>query len=261
MATNASSSYGWVSPLVSGLAGYFGSNSAANAQAAGSNNAIGTEQQLEGQLGGIYGTQMNAGNAAFSPLMSALGVNGAPDYSAFENSPGYQFAVQQGTQAINRQAAASGGAYSSTTLGDIGQYVTGLASQNYQNYVNNLMGLAGFGSSANANYANALSNAAGNVAQAQQNKGNAYATGTAGGANAIAGAAGSLPWGNIISGIGSLFNNSGVSSGSGLDGSSMSDQVNADYANYSPPTVDPSTLSNPYDVSSINTGYDPYSGF
>ena len=216
-ASSSSGNYAWLGPLTSSLAGYFGSNSASGAQVAGNNNAIGTEQSLIPQLTGLYDAQRTTGNQSFSTLGQQLGINGqAPNYAAFDNSPGFQFATQMGQQAINRQAAASGNAYSSNTLANIGNYTQGMASQNYNNYVSQLMQTAGYGASGNANLGQNLYGIGANIAQTQAASGNAQAVGSAAGASAIGSAAGSLPWGSIISGVGSLFNNSGVSGGGGI---------------------------------------------
>jgi hypothetical protein len=130
--------------------------------------------------------QQALGNQAFSALGSTLGINGQPaNYSNFENMPGYQFSVQQGTQAINRAAAAGGDLYTPNTQAAVGQYVTGTASQDYNNYVSQLMQAAGFGQSANQTLTGANLTTGGNVSQLQQNSGNAQASGVAGSAGAI----------------------------------------------------------------------------
>lgn len=258
-AMNTDPGYGWVGPLVSGLAGAYGSNAAAGAASTGENNAIGTETQLQGTLGGIYGHELNTGNGAFDALSSTLGLNGAaPSYAGFENSPGYQFAVQQGQQAINRQAAATGGAYSTSTLGAIGGYTAGMASENYNNYVNQLLQSAGIGASGNASFAGNMTSAANNIAQAQIGKGVARANGASGTAGAIGTAAQGMPWGSIISGIGSLFNNSGYSE-NGIPSGQTS--VMDSLPSYTPTsTIDPSQFTDPYG-GNIDTGslYDPNS--
>lgn len=61
----------------------------------------------------------------------------------FEASPGFQFAQQQGEQAIARGAAARGGRMSGRTLQELGQFNTGLAQQEFQNFANRQIGLAG----------------------------------------------------------------------------------------------------------------------
>lgn len=49
------------------------------------------------------------------------------------SDPGYQFRLQQGTDAIEGSAAARGGLFSGQTGKDLAQYGQGLASQEYQN--------------------------------------------------------------------------------------------------------------------------------
>jgi hypothetical protein len=106
--------------------------------------------------------QTALGNQSFNALGSVLGVNGQPaDYSQFYNMPGYQFAVNAGTQAINNQASAQGSLYTPNTLASVGQYVTGTADQDYNTYVNQLLSSAGLGSTANQTTANADLNTAG----------------------------------------------------------------------------------------------------
>lgn len=229
-----SNSYGWVSPLLSGIANFYGASHGAGNVAQGENNAIGTEAQLEGQLGGIFGPQTTQGNAAMGTLGAQLGLNGTPDYSAFENSPGFKFATQMGTQAINRQAAAEGNLYTPNTLDAVGGYVQGMASQNYNNYIQQLMQMAGIGAQGNANYASDLSSAAGNIGQLQVGKGSAAGAGTVGTSSAVGQIAGAVPWGNLISDVGSWFkgsNNSGVSQSSGAGTSGYDPYAGFDTSN------------------------------
>lgn len=270
MATSPDGGYGWVSPLIGGLSGYFGSRGATNAQVAGNNAAIGTEQNLIPTLEGLYGSQRNAGNGAFGQLVSTLGLNGgAPNYAGFENSPGYKFAVQQGEQAIDRQAAAGGNLYTPNTMNAVGGYVTGLASQNYNNYVDQLLRTAGYGAQGNASLGQDLYGIGANIAQTQSASGNARAVGSAGAATGVGSAAASLPWGKIISGLGSWFspstNNSGVSGGS--DGSNVDPYAGfdtsglgtLDYSGGYSPSTDTSL-----DFNNMNSGFnssDPNSGF
>jgi hypothetical protein len=141
-------------------------------------------------------------------------LNGAaPDYSGFENMPGYQFAIQQGTQAAERAASAQGSAYTPNTSIAVGNYVTGTAMQDYNTYISQLMGTAGLGSTANQNLQGAQLQTSGNISQLQQNTGQAAASAYTRSANAGAGQIG-----NIISALlGSGGNNSG--SGGGVMGS------------------------------------------
>ena len=82
--------------------------------------------------------------AAPTMLLNALGVNGAPGTaaarSAFQASPGYNFQLGQGLQAIDRGAAARGTLNSGNTLMAEQKYGSDLANQEYGNWLTNLAG-------------------------------------------------------------------------------------------------------------------------
>lgn len=97
----------------------------------------------------------------------------AGDYSGFQNSPDYLFALQQGQQGVERSAAARGGLYSGGNLADLTSFGQGQASQQLGAYRNSLMSLANMGASSGsalagvgANYAGAVGNNLGNAANA-----------------------------------------------------------------------------------------------
>lgn len=206
--------------LIQGAAGVYGSQNAAEKMTQADQNAIGTQQSTLGNIGNIWKTQQGLGQGADTALGTALGTNGKPaDYSGFENTPGYKFAVQQGTQAIQRQAASMGNAYTPNTAAAVGQYVTGTASQNYNNYINQLMGAAGLGSTANAGIATPTYQTGANISQLQQNQGYAQASGVSGAANAIGGAFGPGGVGSsLIGAAGKFLNGGGGGSGGGKSG-------------------------------------------
>jgi len=62
-----------------------------------------------------------------------------------QQSPGYQFQLQQGLNSIQNSAAAGGGALSGATMKAMQQYGTGLAAQDYQNMFSNYMKQQGMG--------------------------------------------------------------------------------------------------------------------
>lgn len=98
----------------------------------------------------------------------------AGDYSSFNQSPDYQFTLNQGLEGLDKSAAARGYLNSSGYGKDILNYASGLASQQYNNYYNKIAGQQSLGQSAAAgqgaagqNYANAFGSntlAAGNAA-------------------------------------------------------------------------------------------------
>lgn len=210
-AGSASSIDSLLSGLVTGGANIYGSQNAAEAQNNGILAGIGQQNTTMGNINGLFGAQTGAGNNAFVQLQNLQngGGNGqAPDYSNFNNSPGYQFAVQQGTQAINRQAAASGSLYTPNTLNTVGQYVTGAASQNYNNYVQQLLQTAGLGGQANASLSQANLTTGSNISQLDQNSGNAEAGGIAGAAGSVGSLVGGLLGNSTVQkGVGSLLGN------------------------------------------------------
>jgi hypothetical protein len=163
------------------------SSNAASAQEQSDANATQLQQQEFNTVQGEYAPQRNLGYGADSLLAqlygipnpnaaattsyysggaagggagnatpaSAPGPAGTPNYSGFYNSPGYQFTLQQGQQAINRQASANGNLYSTNTLAQLNNYSQGQASTQYNNYVQQLMGMAGLGGQATAGTASA----------------------------------------------------------------------------------------------------------
>lgn len=64
----------------------------------------------------------------------------APSYTEAANDPGYQFRLQQGTQALQNSAAARGTLNDSGTLKALTDYGQGAASQEYQNVWNRALG-------------------------------------------------------------------------------------------------------------------------
>ena len=88
--------------------------------------------------------------AAANELQSLLGIGGTPEEqakarAALENSPGFQFRMQQGQQALERSAAARGGLFSGRTGQELQQFSQGLASTEFNNRVNQLGGAATLG--------------------------------------------------------------------------------------------------------------------
>ena len=149
-------------------------------------------------------TQLTAGTAPGGDLMRSFT---AADYEA---DPGYAFRQAEGMRAIERSAAARGGALSGGALRGIQRFGQGLASEEYgnafnryttnqTNRFNRLASVAGVGQTANAalgqagsNYANAITGISQANATNQGNAilaaGNARASGYAGMGNALANA-------------------------------------------------------------------------
>jgi hypothetical protein len=84
------------------------------------------------------------------------GILGVPGYDqvdpteALRATPGYNFMMDQGTEALNRRAAASGMLGSGAAAKGLLQYGQGLADQTYNNYMNRLYNMMGTGQNAAA---------------------------------------------------------------------------------------------------------------
>lgn len=100
------------------------------------------------KLGSAYGHMVQGGQGAFDRYLDAAGANGAEGNArataAFRAGPGYEFALNQGLEAIQRSAASRGMSAGGNTTADMLKFATGLADQSYQNYVSNLQNGAGF---------------------------------------------------------------------------------------------------------------------
>lgn len=104
---------------------------------------------------GYYDQLNNTGSAANTMYGNALGLNGADGTTAalgaYTTAPGYQFQMDQGMQALDRQRAASGSLASGGASADAIKYAQGLASQDYNSWLSNLSGLnSQYGNTTNA---------------------------------------------------------------------------------------------------------------
>jgi len=144
--------------------------------------------QALGQYAGLLGV---GAPGAGAPGAGAPGVGG-PDIAGLqaglEQYPGYQFALSQGVEAIEKSAAGRGLLQSGQTLKSLTQYGQGLASSNIENYLNRLQGLAGGGQQAAAQTGAFGAQAAGAAGQAGIAAGQARATGFRGQSQALGGA-------------------------------------------------------------------------
>jgi|SRR6185369_3954413 len=221
-----------IGSAVAGLAGSAmssnASKSAANTQAAAADRASQLQMQQFQQMQGNLQPYMQAGQAGLSGLMGILGLPGGNtsgpigqlanrlntpfsfNPSDLENTPGYQFTLQQALKAMNNQNSAQGLGLSGAQEKGLMQYATGLANQTYgdqynralqqftANYglasdqANRLAALAGLGQNAAAGVGNAGIQTGSNIGNLMAGAANAQAAGQIGSANAINAGLGSL---------------------------------------------------------------------
>lgn len=185
------------------------SKSAANTQAAAANNAAQVQWNEFNQLQENQQPYMQLGANTIPQLQGQLGKLGGmqfnfnPTEQQLEQTPGYQFTLNQGLNTVNNSLAAKGLNLSGAQAKGIAGYTTGLADQTYQqqyqnalqqfqaNYgvqsdqYNRLSGLVGLGQNSAAFTGNSGLQTANNVGNYITQAGNAQAAGTIGQANAI----------------------------------------------------------------------------
>lgn len=123
------------------------------------------------------------GNALAAGSTAPVAAN-SPNYADFFNSPDYQFALQQGTQNLDRSAASRGRLNSGGYGQDLVAYGQGLASQQLNNYTNRLAALAGVGQTASNSLSALGQNYAGQYGNNLNNAAAATASSYAANANA-----------------------------------------------------------------------------
>lgn len=156
-----------------------------------------------------------------------------PTEQQLQQTPGYQFTLNQGLNTVNNQLAAKGLNLSGAQAKGIAGYTTGLADQTYQqqyqnalqnfmtNYgvqsdqYNRLAGLVGLGENASAGVGNAGLQTASNAGNFLTSGANASAAGTIGSANAISSGLGSVGSSGLLY---SLLNNGGSGAANNIYG-------------------------------------------
>jgi hypothetical protein len=196
-----------------------------------------------GYLNGSTGFNPGSAGIPYANSQGAFSFNG----SDLANTPGYQFQLQQGENAVNNAQSASGLNVSGAQQKAMASYVTGLADTTYNqqfqnqlnaytssygnalnafntnynvaaNQYNRYSGLAQQGLTAGQSLAQAATGTAQAQGQAIMGAGQAQAAGTVGSANALAGAVNGigsgyltsqvLGSGNALTGLGSAANSS-----------------------------------------------------
>ncbi|WP_131721572.1 hypothetical protein [Xanthomonas sp. NCPPB 1128] len=161
---------GWVAvgaAAVTAIGGAYSANQQKNAAKDAANASNAAQTQAWAANNANMQPYLTAGQNALTQIQQL----NAGNFDSFKESPDYAWTRDQGIQALDRSAAASGSLYSGGHSADLMDYASGLASQNYGNFYNRLSGLAGMGQSAagalagvNTGYANAVGSTNANLA-------------------------------------------------------------------------------------------------
>lgn len=116
----------------------------------------------------------------------------ADRYGGFYASPGYQFGMDEGLRALDRNAAARGRYMSGSRDRGAIRYAENYASNEFNNYMNRLAGAAGIGQNATNQGAASGSAYGGNIGNAYMAQGDARASGYMGVANTLNNAANNM---------------------------------------------------------------------
>jgi hypothetical protein len=211
-----------VGSIISGLIGRGGALAAGGAAAEGGRQSLENAKDWAKTLYAWASPYIEPGNAASNELTQLYGLghlkqsgdtygdwrvdqnnreaDAANALGRFRTSPGYQFRLQEGINALDRSAAAKGMLFSGAQAKGISDYGQNTASDEFGNYTNALRGLQGQG-------AQSLSAASGQGASVVGQGINAFNQGEMARASSYSNAANALANG-IMSGV-----NSGMSLG------------------------------------------------
>ena len=180
--------------VIGGVASYAGASKSASAQRDAANTASQTQLQMYNQTREDQAPWRQAGSAAVGALSNYYGVGpngqvnpnaGAADTKLIQSMPGYQFNLQQGNQAVQRDLAAKGLLGSGAAGKALTQYGQGYAMNASNQYLNGLQSLAGLGQTSAQATGAAGMNTANQIGSNQIYAGNAQASGYANQANAV----------------------------------------------------------------------------
>jgi len=163
--------------------GAVSSDKAAKEQAKGVDQSI-EEQRRQFDLNREdLATGKRVGDAALDRLDRSQ----SGDSSDFFTSPGFEFVRDEGLRDIENRFSASGGTLSGNALRRLTEFNSGLASQEFNNFVNRDLAIAGLGQTATNTGVQAGTQISGNISNALVQGGDARASGVSGVNDAIQG--------------------------------------------------------------------------
>lgn len=151
--------------------GYYANKSSKKAAKANANAMAAYLAEMRRSKEAAIGYQRpyeEAGRSGLNLLQQYLTGDPAAVQSRLEQSPGYQFRLNQGQNSIQNLLASKGGLKSGAAMKALEEYAQGTASQEFGNQVGYAQGLAGIGQNAAMAMGNYEINAGANMANASQ---------------------------------------------------------------------------------------------
>lgn len=168
----------FLAPIAAGVLGASGAKSAAKTQARSADQASQVQREMFDQTSEYFQPYRQAGENALRTYVDQVGTD-------FTQTPGYQFGLDQGMQAIEGSAAARGNLMSGSTLQALQSFGQDYATNAYDNWLNRVGGIMSTGQASAGQQAALGQNFANNQSNILSQKGNALAAGQAGFANNI----------------------------------------------------------------------------
>lgn len=172
--------------VASSAIGASSAKKASKAQSQAASNDLALQERVYEEGVERFAPFLEGGQRGYDAYMYELGLGDAPKgYGGYEESPAYDFLMQQGLEDVQSSAAARGGLYSGATGTALERYRMGLAAQEQEGYLNRLGGLASQGQAAAGSQAGLGQAYAQGAGQAYGNLGAAQASGAIGVGSAI----------------------------------------------------------------------------
>lgn len=183
-----SAGVGAAGSIASGIMSSNAASSAANQESEATKLGIEQQQAMYAGNQAALSPFINTGQVAANDLRNWM-PGGDPNQlmNSLQNTPGYQFTLQQGLESTAASAAARGLGVSGAALKGAANYATGLANNTYQNQFNNLLGISGQGIQSASALAGVGTQAATGISNSLTSMGQSQAAGTVGSANALSG--------------------------------------------------------------------------
>jgi hypothetical protein len=169
-----------VSKVTSGfqnLTGLGSYNKAANQATAYTGAGVENMKKYSEQAVGQLSPYNKAGTSALSMYQNMLGLGeqGSAGMNAYQQTPGYQFRMQSGLDALDKSAAASGSLLSGAQQKALTEYGQNFGTNEYQNSLNNVGSLMNQGYNAATSSGNYLMGTGSNISGAYSGLGNTLA--------------------------------------------------------------------------------------
>lgn len=166
----------------------YSAKKAGDAQAGAAGQQLALQREMFGEQKAMFAPYLEAGGNALDAYKYEMGLGAAPGgYEGFTGTPGYDFRLKEGINAVNAGVGARHGLNSGSAMKALTRYGQNYASSEYGNHMNRLSGLANMGQNSAAMTGQAAQNNAMMGSNALANMGNAQAASAIGVGNAITG--------------------------------------------------------------------------